>query len=159
MEGRDVFVGGRGSDTMVGGADTDTFKFNASDLVTVPHPIFYGQTYQTVEMDRILDFNAPQGDRIDLMSLLDEATNFYGGSAQDAVSQGYLYWVQHGNPGEEGYGTTIYLDRNGFGADSAVGDIAVVDLAGVGADQIGAQQFIGYIEPTRQINFDNLNFF
>jgi Ca2+-binding RTX toxin-like protein len=136
--GRDILAGGLGRDTMTGGADTDTFLFSASDIITQAHPTVGIKTVQTVEKDTITDFNAAQGDRIDLMQLLDNLTGFAGGTAQDAISQGYLYWATGANGT-----TTVYLDRNGHAADSIYNpDIAVVDLLGVNG-QISADQFIG----------------
>ena len=67
-------------------------------------------------------------------------------SAADAIAQGYVYWVEHGQPGQAGFGTTVYVDRDG-GAHNPTGllgfgDFAVAHLEGIAAAQINASHFI-----------------
>ncbi|MHA6478870.1 retention module-containing protein [Stutzerimonas sp. KH-1] len=52
--GDDILIGGLGDDQLTGGSGADTFTWNAGDL----------------GKDSILDFNATEGDRIDLRDLL-----------------------------------------------------------------------------------------
>ncbi|WP_368350136.1 Ig-like domain-containing protein [Pectobacterium peruviense] len=54
--GDDILIGGAGSDTLIGGAGADTFKWQAGDIGN----------------DVIKDFNAKEGDRIDLTDLVGE---------------------------------------------------------------------------------------
>jgi Ca2+-binding RTX toxin-like protein len=55
--GNDVFYGGAGKDTLTGGAGGDRFMFQAISDSTA------------VSKDRIVDFNAAEGDRIDLRAI------------------------------------------------------------------------------------------
>jgi hypothetical protein len=100
-------------------------------------------SYGTFETDTIADFEIGGGDRLDVRYLLSEKTGFVGAGAGDAISQGYLYWVQHRQPGQAGFGTTVYIDRDGgpFTALNAP-DLAVVDLDGIAATQLTAAHFI-----------------
>ncbi|WP_235319710.1 retention module-containing protein [Pectobacterium fontis] len=54
--GDDILIGGAGGDTLMGGAGADTFKWQAGDIGN----------------DVIKDFNAKEGDRIDLSDLVGE---------------------------------------------------------------------------------------
>ncbi|BES85761.1 hypothetical protein PEC302107_12220 [Pectobacterium araliae] len=54
--GDDILIGGAGGDTLIGGAGADTFKWQAGDIGN----------------DVIKDFNAKEGDRIDLSDLVGE---------------------------------------------------------------------------------------
>ncbi|WP_249725800.1 retention module-containing protein [Pectobacterium parmentieri] len=54
--GDDILIGGAGGDTLIGGAGADTFKWQAGDIGN----------------DVIKDFNAKEGDRIDLSDLIGE---------------------------------------------------------------------------------------
>lgn len=75
-------------------------------------------------------------DVIDLSAALDTST-FQGTTAYEAFSQGYVYLVQHGTPGEVGFGTTVYLDRNGSADDYGYqNDVALVDVQGVAAREL-----------------------
>ncbi|KEQ54112.1 calcium-binding protein [Sphingobium chlorophenolicum] len=53
--GNDVLIGGAGKDTLTGGTEADMFVFNRGDT-----------TLNTASYDRITDFKASEGDRIDL---------------------------------------------------------------------------------------------
>lgn len=127
-EGNDTLVAGGGFDTMIGGAGSDTFVVQANGH-------YYGG------LDRITDFETGTGgygprDRIDLHEALKTST-FTGHTIVEAIQQGYIYMVQHGTPGEEGFGTTIYLDRNGSASDYGYHhDVALVDLVGIAKDQL-----------------------
>jgi Ca2+-binding RTX toxin-like protein len=58
-DGNDLLIGGVGNDTLTGGAGADTFTWKSGDLGN----------------DVISDFNASEGDRIDLSDLLPDAAN------------------------------------------------------------------------------------
>lgn len=71
--GNDLLDGGAGVDQLTGGSGADTFRFRSDSL---------GNPSQIGNPDRILDFNAAQGDIIDL-SLIDSDTSLSG--FQDAL--------------------------------------------------------------------------
>jgi Ca2+-binding RTX toxin-like protein len=128
--GNDTLVAGLGADIMIGGAGRDTFVVSGGG--------HYG------ELDRITDFQAGGGyavrDLIDLRQAL-AGSDFTGHTALEAFQQGYIYLVQHGTPGEEGFGTMVMLDRNGSAPDYGYySDVALVDLVGIAKDQLA----IGY---------------
>ena len=129
-DGNDTLVAGSGADVMIGGAGRDTFVVTGSG--------YYGG------LDRITDFQAGGGyavrDLIDLRQAL-AGSDFAGHTALEAFQQGYIYLVQHGTPGEEGFGTYVMMDRNGSAPDYGYySDVALVDLAGIAKDQLA----IGY---------------
>ena len=142
--GDDHVYGGRGADLLLGGSGADRFFFLPEDLVTATvriGPITL--SHETYETDTIADFDGAAGDRLDLRLILSDKTGFAGGGAAAAVSQGYIYWVQHGQTGQPGFGTTVYLDRTGGPIDSLnAPDLAIVDLQGVAANQLNAGHFI-----------------
>ena len=128
-DGNDVLVAGSGSDVMIGGAGRDTFVVHASS------------PYQYGPIDRITDFETGGAyystrDIIDLREAL-AGSDFAGHTALEAFQQGYIYLVQHGTPGEEGFGTRVMLDRNGSAPDyNYHHDVALVDLVGIAKDQL-----------------------
>jgi len=80
---------------------------------------------------------------MDVSTLLDAVTNFTGTTAAQAISQGYLYFVQTGPLGGTDSTTTVYIDRNGIAFNNPLmGDIAVVLLLGVDPSEPGTGQFI-----------------
>jgi hypothetical protein len=133
-DGNDTLVAGPGVDIMVGGAGRDTFVVSGNGP--------YGG------VDRITDFQAGGGyavrDLIDLRQAL-TGTDFAGHTALQAFQQGYVYLVQHGKPGEEGFGTYVMLDRNGAAPDYGYynTDVALVDLVGVAKDQLAIGHYGG----------------
>lgn len=148
--GDDGLWGGTGYDTLTGGAGADVFEFSVYDVVTrtvnvVSTPFPRTIAYETFETDTIADFQTAGGDRLDFDSILYK-TGFGGAAAADAIAQGYIYWVQHGLPGQAGFGTTVYVDRDGGAHNPAglfgTGDFAVADLQGVTANQLNANHFI-----------------
>jgi Ca2+-binding RTX toxin-like protein len=126
--GNDVLDGGRGADNITGGADTDTFVFDIGEKGSFfggrPIPVY----------DTIIEFAVASTahDLIDLSAVLDRQTNFPStGQITDAslaIGLGYIYFVQHGTPGEAGFGTKILVDADG-GARGA--DFVVADLQGI----------------------------
>lgn len=137
-DGNDVLVAGAGSDVMIGGAGRDIFVVSSSS------------PYQYGPLDRIADFQVaitpgyyPQRDVIDLGEALKSST-FAGTSAVEAFQQGYIYLVQHGTPGEAGFGTTVYMDRNGHAADYGYhAKVALVELDGVAANSLHVAYYNG----------------
>jgi Ca2+-binding RTX toxin-like protein len=72
--GNDTLIGGTGHDVMFGGTGADTFDFNVAD--------FGGAGGSAAaHSDDIFDFNAGEGDLIDLSGLLDDAMMLTGGDA------------------------------------------------------------------------------
>ncbi len=137
-DGHDTLVGGSGTDVMIGGAGRDTFVVSGSG------GYYYGG------VDRVTDFQVGNGayysefDRIDLREALASST-FTGTHAYEAFQQGYIYFVEHGTPGEEGFGTTVYMDRNGSAADYGYHvDVALVSLDGVAADSLRLGYYNGH---------------
>ncbi|OGP85151.1 MAG: hypothetical protein A2V87_01920 [Deltaproteobacteria bacterium RBG_16_58_17] len=62
-DGNDILVGGVGNDKLIGGPGADTFVFRETGSANIDH---------------IVDYNAAEGDKIDLQALLDG--NFNSGS-------------------------------------------------------------------------------
>jgi Ca2+-binding RTX toxin-like protein len=136
-DGNDTLVGGSGADVLIGGEGRDTFVVSGGGY-------YYGG------VDRVTDFQVGNGgyysvfDRIDLRDALASST-FTGTNAYEAFQQGYIYLVEHGTPGEAGYGTTVYMDRNGSAPDYGYhGDVALVNLEGVAADALRVGYYNGH---------------
>lgn len=149
--GEDRLTGGLGKDTLIGGGGADTFVFLSDDVYLVPYAFGPITRYrEAVAKDTITDFGTGTGDRLDVSSLLDGQTNFTGTTAQDAISQGYIYWrpsFRLGGP----LTTTVYIDPDGGThtpasnlaiALGATPDFAIADLPGVLASQLNASHFI-----------------
>ncbi|WP_286239357.1 retention module-containing protein [Neptuniibacter halophilus] len=64
----EIFIGGAGNDTLTGGAGADLFIFNAEDLGVAGAPA----------ADQIVDFNAAEGDVIDLADVLADGNSIQG---------------------------------------------------------------------------------
>jgi Ca2+-binding RTX toxin-like protein len=147
-DGDDRLVGGKGSDWLVGGRGGDAFVFEADDVVTKHRwsggvgPFDSGElvSYEAFETDKVADFQATSH-VIDLHSLLSEMTGFAGDTAFEALWRGYIYYETHGTPGTAGFGTRVYVDRDG-GAHDRAQDFAVVDLAGVDASALHDWNFV-----------------
>jgi Ca2+-binding RTX toxin-like protein len=147
-DGDDHLAGGRGSDWLVGGRGGDVFAFGADDVVMKHRwsggvgPFDSGElvSYEAFETDTIADFQVTS-DRVDLRSLLSEKTGFAGDTAFEAFWRGYIYYETHGTPVTAGFGTTLYVDRDGGTHDPAE-DFAVADLAGIDASALHDWNFI-----------------
>lgn len=152
--GNDTINGGRGADFLLGdvnvvvsgpnstvtgftGDGADRFVFSAADMVMSQ---VAGIAVETYEKDVIGDFNAAEGDTIDVSSLLDNETSFAGSTAAEAFAQGYIYLVQSEDK------TTVYIDRNGGGHSLAAkltgGEFAIVELSNVSAAELSPNSFI-----------------
>jgi serralysin len=58
MHGNDTIIGGGGGDTLTGGPGADTFKYLA-----------FSDSRSSSGIDRITDFSAASGDKLDLSAL------------------------------------------------------------------------------------------
>jgi Ca2+-binding RTX toxin-like protein len=143
QDGTDTLRGGTGRDTLTGGAGGDTFRFDAADLEVGWYQVFpRAFVYRNNSVDTIKDFDTAGGDILDVASILDTMTSFAGATASDAVSQGYLTWVEHGTIGQPGFGTTLYIDPNGSAANTLRNPVfTLAELEGVQASQLTAAQF------------------
>lgn len=95
--GDDVLVGGRGSDTLTGGDGADTFRFD----------------HLGTRIDHVTDFNAGQGDRIDLHDVL-------GSEAGLAISDYVHLETSGGN-------TIVSVDKDGTGGLNGFVQVAQLD--------------------------------
>lgn len=95
--GDDVLVGGRGSDTLTGGDGADTFRFD----------------HLGTHIDHVTDFNAAQGDRIDLHDVL-------GSEAGLAISDYVHLETSGGN-------TILSVDKDGTGGANGFVQVAQLD--------------------------------
>jgi Ca2+-binding RTX toxin-like protein len=137
--GNDQVDGGLGVDVLIGGEGRDVFILgfaNSSPWGAPQAP----DTIADFESGRGQPASAPH-DVIWLRDVLN-GTTFRGTTVKQAFDQGYVYLVQHGSRGQEGFGTTVYIDRNGKAADIAP-DLAVADVLGVGKDELT----YGYYNP------------
>jgi Cadherin domain./Hemolysin-type calcium-binding repeat (2 copies). len=111
--GNDILIGGIGKDVLTGGADADIFFFGQGDT-----------TFNSTSFDRITDFNASDGDLIDLDFLngslppadyaeIKIATNSFSdalAAANATAGAGHVTFVAGGTDG------WIFYDANGDGA-------------------------------------------
>lgn len=121
--GNDILVGHSGADELIGGADADRFVYRVFNESTPGM------------RDHIADFNAAEGDRIDL-SFLDANALVSGNQTFQFVGQSTgvagQVWATGG-----GDTWTVFADLNGGGADMAID----VTLAG-GATSMQASNFV-----------------
>jgi len=103
-DGNDLIRGGSGSDVVTGGAGADTFQFRAGELTASE-----GGAY-----DRITDFDAAQGDRIDLRGL-DADTTTAGDQAFSLVGAFSGSAGEYVRVAASGY-MTAFFDTDGDGA-------------------------------------------
>jgi Ca2+-binding RTX toxin-like protein len=157
--GADILLGGAGSDRIIGdflgdtqsadklngGAGADTFIFvNAAKTlqtiaVTTPNGAPGGTLVQEVSvMDTISDFDTTGDDHdtLDLSILFDIKSRTFTGSAQDAITQGFLRFVQVGGT------TQVIYDTNGGTHTDTANNFTIVELAGVAAGDLRADHFL-----------------
>ncbi|WP_257555134.1 cadherin domain-containing protein [Sphingobium sp. CFD-2] len=127
--GSDTLIGGAGKDTLTGGTEADVFLFNRGDT-----------TLNTASYDRITDFKAGEGDRIDLdflngsLSAVDYAertiaTNSFSDALAAANMTAGVNHVAFVAGSTDGW---IFYDANGDGAfEQSVQLVGVNSLAGV----------------------------
>lgn len=143
-EGRDYLIGGGGNDRIEGGAGTDTLSGGEGRDIFVASLTAFA--HHNPPPDIVNDFD-PTGslrDAVDLRGVL-ALTSFTGTTVAQAFSQGYVYLVQHGVAGEDGFGTRVYVDKNGSAPDGHYTHAAaVMDLMGVAADQLGTNAYASH---------------
>jgi Ca2+-binding RTX toxin-like protein len=163
--GRDTINGGSGedivygdfygdavsADTLTGGSGADRFVFtdvaNDVSFQSVSSGRLGAPTVVAVYtpiLDTVTDFDTSgtDHDTIDIAHLLNTRTSFSGTTFEQAVSQGYLYFVQHGTPGAADFGTKVMIDTNGGTHFDAATNFGVADLKGVFASEMRADLFI-----------------
>jgi Ca2+-binding RTX toxin-like protein len=134
-------------DTLTGGADSDVFKFTAAAKTLKWIDSAVGPDYYTLISitDNITDFDVSGADHdlIDLSQLLRSQSNFtFGDTAQSAIDHGYIYFFQHGIPGQAGFGTYVKVDLNGGTHTDDANNFIIADLQGVAANQLKADHFM-----------------
>jgi len=158
LSGDDVGAG-TFADTLTGGSGNDIFVFHgvAKQTVLMQSPIVGGGYYaaEVSVSDTITDFrtgmvatksgqyalDGGERDRIDLSEILDGRLP-PGVSAGQAISAGYIYFVQNGTAGQPGSSTTVMVDLNGGAHTDAANNFGVVELAGVRASELGSLHFL-----------------
>ncbi len=127
--GSDTLIGGAGKDTLTGGTEADVFLFNRGDT-----------TLNTASYDRITDFKASEGDRIDLDFLNGSlpavdyaertiATNSFSDALAAANMTAGVNHVAFVAGSTDGW---IFYDANGDGAfEQSIQLVGVNSLAGV----------------------------
>jgi len=120
--GNDTLVGGSGADVLVGGTGADIFDYNLASESTF-----------NVSVDLIKDFNAIDGDKIDLRDLdanifsnYDQAFTFIGAAEFNEVAE-LRYEV---------IGTTLHLQGDIDGDGIADLDIGIAGISTIGIDSI-----------------------
>lgn len=99
QEGDDVIEGGLGDDTLYGGSGADMFVFTAINE----------------GVDTVGDFNAVEGDRLDLVSLL---------TSYDSVTDNLTDFVM---ASEDAGSTNIFVDVDGLGGAGSFVQLAVLE--------------------------------
>jgi Ca2+-binding RTX toxin-like protein len=126
--GSNVLVGGLGKDTLVGGLGADIFKFNTA-----------AETNAVAALgDLIQDFNASQGDKINL-SAIDANSALAGDQAFTAPTQGGVFSGVFASQGSLYFDQTTHVLYGNNDADSAA-DFAI-QLAGISSLSINAVVF------------------
>ena len=134
----DELAGAASRDTLTGGADADTFVFVKAGQPAADGIDPIGTAKIVSIADRITDFDTAGDDHdfIEVAALLDLQSTFTGTTAQQAISQGYLYFVQSGDA------TKVMFDTNGGSHGDAANNFVVVELAGLTPADLRADHFI-----------------
>ncbi|PAU70498.1 Ig-like domain-containing protein, partial [Vreelandella alkaliphila] len=111
--GNDTLIGGEGNDLLFGGLGADTFKWELNDQGTTDNPA----------IDTVMDFNAGEGDKLDIGELLDYET----GDSLDA------YIVAE----EDGGDTVLYVNSEGGLAGDKENADQVIRLEGKSFSDFG----------------------
>ncbi|MBM7060389.1 retention module-containing protein [Pseudomonas sp. UL073] len=115
-DGDDILIGGKGDDTLTGGAGADTFIWKSGDT----------------GKDVIKDFNATQGDRIDLSDLLPDAdvNNVLSYLKVDTTTSTLKISTSGNlNASASNADVTIELGNNGSAADLSSYGVTAADIA------------------------------
>ena len=117
-KGRDVLIGGEGADKLFGGAGADSFVFKAVSESSLAHS------------DTIMDFNAKEGDSVDL-SAIDANTTLGGDQAfNDIGTAGFTRHAGELRHTVDASGSHVYGDVNGDGvADFHIAFAGVASLS------------------------------
>ena len=108
-DGNDILGGGIGNDTLTGGTGADTFAFRETGSANIDH---------------IVDYNAAEGDKIDLQALLD--ANFdSGGNISDFVKL-----TQDGN------NITVAVDTDGAADGATWENVSILDSYGTSGEDL-----------------------
>jgi Ca2+-binding RTX toxin-like protein len=132
--GDDLLAGGEGNDLLYGGAGADTFKWELNDQGTADQPA----------TDTVMDFNASEGDVLDISELLQNEEN-----ATDLST----YIVAE----EEGTDTVLYISSGGNLAGNKENADQVVRLEGKSFSDFGggsAQDVIQHMLNNDQLKID-----
>ncbi|SDK85603.1 type I secretion C-terminal target domain (VC_A0849 subclass) [Modicisalibacter muralis] len=114
--GDDTLTGGTGSDTLYGGFGADTFAWEFGDEGEVAAPA----------SDTVMDFNAGEGDKLDLSELLQDH------ESGDDISS-FIQATQDGGSTTLHISTTGNLGSNHANADQTI-SLAGVDMGGKSSD-------------------------
>jgi Ca2+-binding RTX toxin-like protein len=141
--GNDRLDGGRGNDTLTGGPGSDTFVLSfaerreASSTIHLPNGTTTTLTYEISVTDKITDFDISGADHdfIDLIGILKKQSDFFSTagshSVRGAFDRGYIFFAQHGTPGEANFGTHLNVDLNGGSHNDPLNTYIVADLQGI----------------------------
>ncbi|WP_369692947.1 immunoglobulin-like domain-containing protein [Halomonas sp. BL6] len=132
--GNDTLIGGQGDDILIGGLGADTFKWELNDQGTTDQPA----------TDTVMDFNASEGDVLDISELLQNEEN-----ATDLST----YIVAE----EEGTDTVLYISSDGNLAGNKENADQVVRLEGKSFSDFGggsAQDVIQHMLNNDQLKID-----
>ena len=109
----DTLIGGEGNDLLFGGLGADTFKWELNDQGTADNPA----------IDTVMDFNASEGDKLDIGELLD----YENGDSLDA------YIVAEEDSGD----TVLYVNSEGGLAGDKENADQVIRLEGKSFSDFG----------------------
>ncbi len=122
-DGNDVLVGGTGRDDLTGGKGADTFRY------------YQVAESDTLDFDRVRDFNRAEGDKIDLSAI--DANTILGGNGAFVFVASFTGVAGQLTSGMTASGFLVQADVNG----DAVADFAI-DVRLVGATSMQASDFI-----------------
>ncbi|MFP3343655.1 type I secretion C-terminal target domain-containing protein, partial [Halomonas sp. SIMBA_159] len=132
--GEDTLIGGAGNDILFGGEGEDTFKWELNDQGSTGQPA----------TDTVMDFNASEGDVLDISELLQNEEN---------VADLSTYIVAE----EEGADTVLYISSDGNLAGNKENADQVVRLEGKSFSDFGggsAQDVIQHMLNNDQLKID-----
>ena len=132
--GNDTLIGGAGDDLLYGGAGADTFKWELNDQGSIDQPA----------NDTVMDFNASEGDVLDISELLQN-------DEDDTDLSTYIVAE------EEGADTVLYISSDGSLAGNIENADQVVRLEGKSFSDFGggsAQDVIQHMLNNDQLKID-----
>jgi Ca2+-binding RTX toxin-like protein len=142
--GNDILQAGRGEDVLVGGNGAD-FLDGGEDLNTLTggqgaDTFYYNMQWAGTQVVTDFDTASPEHDtmQIEYFRIMTDLAD--GATAADAISQGYLVFVQYGTAGQGDFGTVVMVDRNG-GLPLAEDMTTLFVLEGVEREALQAHHF------------------